>query len=176
MKKLAIYLDCRCSKSGLGAIAFAAQYHNHVDYTTIETDSPDNTTMSVELIGALQVLEYAKSKFMPGRTFTVVIDSSYVFKGLTQWLANWEANGWRTADNKEIKNVAVWRRFYYLSKLFNITWRLVDSKCVEPMYVQVNSMSSGIMAALLEQEKSDKSAKEEEAKVSETVEENVVES
>jgi ribonuclease HI len=148
MKNLIIYLDSRCDKSGVGCYAFAAQYHNHVDYSGGEFNGA--TTMSAELFGALQVLEYAVSRFMPGRTFHVVIDSSYVFKGITQWLSNWEANGWKSSDNKEIKNVEIWQRFYFLMRHFNITWTLVTSKHENTMFQHVNRISSDILATALE--------------------------
>ncbi len=35
-------------------------------------------------------------------------DSKYVKDGVEQWLANWKARGWKTADKKPVKNVDLW--------------------------------------------------------------------
>ena len=40
-------------------------------------------------------------------------DSTYVGKGLAEWMAKWKANGWRRKDRKgwaEVKNVDLWQR------------------------------------------------------------------
>ncbi len=29
--------------------------------------------------------------------------------GVTQWMARWKANGWKTADKKPVKNEDLWR-------------------------------------------------------------------
>lgn len=46
----------------------------------------------------------------PGSIPEVIIrsDSQYVIQGTTLWLKDWKANGWRTKDNKEIKNKSMW--------------------------------------------------------------------
>ncbi len=36
-------------------------------------------------------------------------DSQYVLKGLREWLDQWKARGWRTADKKPVKNEDLWR-------------------------------------------------------------------
>ena len=43
---------------------------------------------------------------------TLVTDSVYVGKGLSEWMAKWKANGWRRREGqqwKEIKNEDLWR-------------------------------------------------------------------
>ena len=36
------------------------------------------------------------------------VDSQYVLRGMTEWLAGWKARGWRTASKQEVKNVDLW--------------------------------------------------------------------
>jgi ribonuclease HI len=43
----------------------------------------------------------------------LVTDSTYVGKGLTEWMAKWKANGWRRREGSrwaEVKNEDLWRR------------------------------------------------------------------
>jgi ribonuclease HI len=40
---------------------------------------------------------------------TIHTDSRYVMDGASQWLKNWKARGWKTADRKPVKNEDLWR-------------------------------------------------------------------
>lgn len=37
------------------------------------------------------------------------LDSEYVRMGITQWLPNWKARGWKTAARQPVKNEDLWR-------------------------------------------------------------------
>jgi ribonuclease HI len=37
-------------------------------------------------------------------------DSKYVMHGITEWMATWKRNGWKTAAKKPVKNVDLWQR------------------------------------------------------------------
>lgn len=41
---------------------------------------------------------------------TLYLDSQYVLKGVTEWLAGWKARGWRTAGKAPVKNVDLWQK------------------------------------------------------------------
>ena len=38
-----------------------------------------------------------------------------MIKGITEWLPSWKARGWRTADNKPVKNQDLWERLDQLA-------------------------------------------------------------
>ncbi|WP_325343824.1 ribonuclease HI [Xylophilus sp.] len=38
------------------------------------------------------------------------LDSEYVRKGITEWVRNWKARGWRTSTGAPVKNVELWQR------------------------------------------------------------------
>lgn len=137
MKKLNVYIDSRCDKEGNGAFCIIGHDIN----STFECSGiiSDATTMGAELFSVVQALETIHKRFMVGRTVTITIDSSYVFKGITQWLANWESNGWKGSDNKPVKNIDLWQRLSSLVVLFNITWKLVPSKFDHPLFVYANN-------------------------------------
>ena len=44
----------------------------------------------------------------------IFADSSYVLTGITSWIFNWEKNGWRTANKKEVMNQDLWKEFILL--------------------------------------------------------------
>ena len=44
------------------------------------------------------------------------VDSTYVLKGFTEWLAAWKAKGWRTAGKQPVKNIDLWQALDELVK------------------------------------------------------------
>ena len=40
---------------------------------------------------------------------TLTSDSTYVLKGISEWLPNWKKRGWRTAGKKPVKNGDLWK-------------------------------------------------------------------
>ena len=40
---------------------------------------------------------------------TLTSDSTYLLKGIREWLPNWKKRGWRTAGKKPVKNGDLWK-------------------------------------------------------------------
>jgi len=38
------------------------------------------------------------------------LDSQYVRNGITNWIKDWKARGWRTAAKQPVKNIDLWQR------------------------------------------------------------------
>lgn len=49
-------------------------------------------------------------------------DSTYVRSGITQWVAGWEKNGWRTAAKQPVKNVDLWQRLKAACDRHDVEW------------------------------------------------------
>ena len=62
------------------------------------------TNNRMELMAAIRSLE-ALTRPCAVDLYT---DSKYVKDGIEQWLANWKARGWKTAEKKPVKNVDLW--------------------------------------------------------------------
>ena len=54
------------------------------------------------------VIEALKTLTRPCRV-ALYTDSQYVQKGVTEWLSQWKARGWRTASRAAVKNEDLWR-------------------------------------------------------------------
>jgi ribonuclease HI len=52
-------------------------------------------------------------------------DSTYVQKGITEWINGWKARGWRTAAKEPVKNVDLWKRLDDAVKPHEIEWKWV---------------------------------------------------
>jgi ribonuclease HI len=63
---------------------------------------------------------------------TLFTDSQYVRKGITEWIHNWKRRGWKTADNKPVKNADLWQRLETLASVHHIEWRWVKGHSGDP--------------------------------------------
>ena len=83
------------------------------------------TNNRMELAGAIAALERVAGASGP---VTIYTDSSYVIKGITQWVWNWQRRGWKTAEGGDVLNRELWEQ---LSSLVTargkgrITWHWV---------------------------------------------------
>ncbi len=62
---------------------------------------------------------------LSGRPVTVYTDSQYVQKGISQWIASWKRNGWRTASKDPVKNKELWQDLDSLASRLSVSWRWV---------------------------------------------------
>lgn len=56
---------------------------------------------------------------------TLTTDSQYVRKGITQWLATWKRNGWKTSARKPVKNDDLWRALDEEVARHQVSWHWV---------------------------------------------------
>ena len=56
---------------------------------------------------------------------SVTSDSTYVLKGINEWLPNWKKRGWLTSGKKPVKNEDLWKSLDSLKSVHNIDWHWV---------------------------------------------------
>ena len=56
------------------------------------------------------VIEGLATLTRPVALVRIYTDSTYVLKGITQWMHGWKRNGWKTASKQPVKNVELWQR------------------------------------------------------------------
>lgn len=66
---------------------------------------PNTTNNRMELVGVIRGLE--KIKKVPGAVW-VLTDSTYVIRGITQWIWGWRKRGWKTAEGQDVSNRDLW--------------------------------------------------------------------
>jgi ribonuclease HI len=88
------------------------------------------TNNRMELMAVIEALDALQ------RPCNVVLylDSEYVRKGITEWIAGWKARGWRTAAKQEVKNADLWQRLDALVSGggHQIDWRWVKGHSGDP--------------------------------------------
>ena len=86
-----------------------------------------NTTNNrMELTSVIEALKYA-IKSHAGSHIIIHADSAYVLGGVTTWIHNWEKNGWRTANKKEVLNQDLWKELISNVREFKgeLSWQKV---------------------------------------------------
>lgn len=82
----------------------------------------DTTNNRMELSAVI----FGLRAFNQGCDVTIVTDSKYVMNAFVEgWFANWERNGWRTANKKAVKNQDLWQDLAAELQRHNVSWQWV---------------------------------------------------
>ena len=127
MSGVDIFTDGACSGNpgpgGWGAILRYGNVEKEMKGGAAET-----TNNRMELTAAIEALEALKRPCKV-RLFT---DSAYVKDGITQWIARWKRNGWKTAAKKQVKNAELWQRLDAALGTHDISWHWVKGHAGHP--------------------------------------------
>ena len=115
-----IFTDGACSGNpgpgGLGALINGPDGENE-----LTGGAADTTNNRMELQAAIEAL-----KSLPtGSAVTLTTDSTYVKDGITGWITNWKARGWKTAAKKPVKNVDLWQNLDAECARHQVNWQWV---------------------------------------------------
>jgi ribonuclease HI len=121
MNKIIIYTDGGCrGNPGIGGWGVWLRYG---DYDKkLQGAQQDTTNNRMELTAAIKALEAIKSSDITIDLFT---DSKYVMTGIREWIKNWKAKGWKTANKKPVKNIDLWQRLDALNNKYSVSWHWV---------------------------------------------------
>lgn len=119
-QQVEIYTDGACSGNpGPGGWGSVLLYNGH--RRELSGGERQTTNNRMELMAVIQALEALKRPC----EVTLHTDSTYVMKGMTEWLQNWKRRNWRTAGRKPVKNVELWQRLEQAIHRHNVQWRWV---------------------------------------------------
>ena len=115
-----IFTDGACSGNpgpgGWGALICNGENENELTGGAAET-----TNNRMELLAAIEAL-----KSLPdGSAVRLTTDSVYVKDGITNWIKNWKARGWKTAAKKPVKNVDLWQELDSEAQRHSVEWHWV---------------------------------------------------
>lgn len=127
MSVITIYTDGACKGNpgpgGWGVWLQAGEHERELFGGEAQT-----TNNRMELTAVIEALSALK-----GRSRVVLyLDSEYVRNGITTWIHNWKRRGWKTADNKPVKNVDLWQRLDAVAQTHEIEWRWVRGHTGDP--------------------------------------------
>ena len=97
----------------------------------VEKNTTNNRMELQAVISALEALPALGGACVPthsklhGIKIELYTDSQYVQKGMTQWIKDWKARGWKTAGKGAVKNQDLWQHLDSLAMDLSITWHWV---------------------------------------------------
>jgi ribonuclease HI len=112
-----IYADGACSGNpGVGG--FGAILKSGEKLREISGCDPETTNNRMELMGVISALEALKKPC----SVRVTTDSTYVMKGMTEWIGTWIRNNWRNSQKKEVLNRDLWERLLRATETHEVDW------------------------------------------------------
>jgi ribonuclease HI len=103
------------------------------------------TNNRMELTGAIEGLNALKRRC----TVRLHTDSKYLLHGITEWLPDWKARGWRTAARKPVKNQDLWERLDAAVQGHEIEWRWVRGHAGDAGNERVDELANRAIDDLL---------------------------
>jgi ribonuclease HI len=124
VKRVTIYTDGACSGNpgpgGWGAVLKSGPHRREISGGDAQT-----TNNRMELTAAIEALKALRS---PSQV-DLFTDSTYVKKGITEWIANWKNNGWKRKSGKRllpVKNDDLWRELDRVVSEHEVTFHWVE--------------------------------------------------
>jgi ribonuclease HI len=122
-----IYTDGACKGNpgpgGWGALILQGDTKNE-----IYGGEANTTNNRMEIMAVIRALKTINAE----NEITVFTDSTYVQKGINEWIAKWKINGWRTSNKKEVKNKDLWVQLDNLTSQLKINWIWVKGHSGHP--------------------------------------------
>jgi ribonuclease HI len=115
-----IYTDgaCRGNPGPGGWAAVLSAGGREKEISGAQRKTTNNRMELQAVIAALQALK----RPVDVRLYT---DSQYVRRGIIEWLPQWKARGWKTADHKPVKNQDLWQQLESAIAGHRIEWHWV---------------------------------------------------
>lgn len=112
-----IFADGACSGNpgpgGFGAILRSG--HRAKELSGCEAMTTNNR---MELMGIITALESLKKPCQ----VKVTTDSTYVVKGMTEWIGGWIKKNWKNSQKKDVMNRDLWERMIRAAAPHEIEW------------------------------------------------------
>ena len=132
---LTIFTDGACSfNPGPGGWAARLLYG---DGRVVELGGfvPETTNNRMELQAAIEGLRVAfrlsSSRSPSDVAITLVTDSEYLRRGITEWIHGWKERGWLTAAKKPVLNQDLWRSLDQLNTPA-VQWQYTEGHAGDP--------------------------------------------
>ncbi len=118
--RVEMYTDGACrGNPGPGGWGVLLRYGDHE--RSLCGGEAETTNNRMELLAVIEGL----SALQRPCTVTITSDSTYVLKGIQEWMPNWKRRGWKTAAKKPVKNADLWQRLDALTASHRIDWHWV---------------------------------------------------
>ena len=122
-----IYTDGACrgnpGPGGWGVLLMAGKHRK-----TLHGGEAETTNNRMELTAAIEALNAVRGS----QRIVLHTDSTYVMKGIREWMPGWKRRGWKTAAKKPVKNRDLWQALDEARNRHDVTWRWVKGHSGDP--------------------------------------------
>ncbi len=144
MDKVEAYTDGACrGNPGPGGWAAILCHGRHEK--VLCGAEPNTTNNRMELMAAIRTLEALKQ---PCEVW-LHTDSLYLKKGVTEWLPQWKARGWKTAGGKPVKNQDLWERLERAAHRHRVYWKWIPGHAGHPQNERVDALANQAIDEML---------------------------
>ena len=140
--KVIIYTDGACSGNpgvgGWGAILFHGNIKKEI------SGYEENTTNNrMELTAAIMALDKLKVPCV----VELFSDSAYLINAFNEdWITNWQMNGFKNANKKEVANVELWQKLIEFNNTHKIKWIKVKGHADNEFNNRCDELATGEIA------------------------------
>ena len=127
MSHVQIFTDGAC-RGNPGPGGWGALLRFGGEEKTLFGGEQDTTNNRMELTAVIEALGALKRPC----DVTLTSDSTYVLKGIQEWMPNWKKRGWKTASKKPVKNVDLWKKLDVVIVEHKIDWQWVKGHSGHP--------------------------------------------
>ena len=127
MSHVQIFTDGAC-RGNPGPGGWGALLRFGSEEKTLFGGEQNTTNNRMELTAVIEALGALKRSC----EVTLTSDSTYVLKGIQEWMPNWKKRGWKTASKKPVKNVDLWKKLDVLIVEHKIDWQWVKGHSGHP--------------------------------------------
>ena len=128
MTNITVYTDGACSGNpgpGGWGVLIVTDSSESIELNGGEKHTTNNR---MELTAAIEALKH----FKQSTKLTIYTDSVYVKEGISSWLDNWKARGWKTASKKPVKNEDLWKELDEHNQIHDVNWQWVKGHAGHP--------------------------------------------
>jgi ribonuclease HI len=128
MTNVTVYTDGACSGNpgpGGWGVLIVTDSSESIELNGGEKHTTNNR---MELTAAIKALKH----FKQSTKLTIFTDSVYVKEGISSWLNNWKARGWKTASKKPVKNEDLWKELDEQNQIHDVSWQWVKGHAGHP--------------------------------------------
>ena len=128
MTNITVYTDGACSGNpgpGGWGVLIVTDSSESIELNGGEKHTTNNR---MELTAAIEALKH----FKQSTKLTIFTDSVYVKEGISSWLNNWKARGWKTASKKPVKNEDLWKELDEQNQIHDVNWQWVKGHAGHP--------------------------------------------